>query len=303
MKIFSLLVLLCWAPLALGADAYISAKDIRDYARSRNLKLRSYVALVFDERDNELILDRRTDEVMPIASLTKLMTAMVILDARLDMDQTITISKADKDRIRYSHSRLKRGMTFHRRDLLQIALTASENRAALALARTYPGGKASFVAAMNHKAHALGLLRTHFVGPAGLGNDNVSTAWELMKIVEAASKYPEIRRFTTQKQDSITDLKHGRRVEFGNTNRLVHRRAWPMTLSKTGYTKDAGNCLVMQTEINSRPLIIVLLESWGKLSKYGDSNRIRDWLIRNERWLRKKQRRMQLRKATLLSKN
>jgi len=289
--------------MVVAVEAYISAKDIREHDRHRNLKLLSHVALVYDERDNEVILARNTDEVMPIASLTKLMTAMVILHAGLDMDQAITIRKADKDRIRYSHSRLKRGMTFSRRDLLHIALAASENRAALALARTYPGGHEEFVKAMNQMAQALGLTKTHFAGPAGLGNANVSTAQEMVKIVQAASKYRQIRQFTTEKKDSITDLRHGRRIEFGNTNRLVHRRAWPITLSKTGYTGDAGNCLVMQTEISERPVIIVLLDSWGKLSKYGDSNRIRDWLTNTERSIKRKQRRAQRKNATLLSEN
>jgi D-alanyl-D-alanine endopeptidase (penicillin-binding protein 7) len=136
---------------------------------------------------------------------------------------------------------------------------------------------------MNNKAQTLGLTKTHFSDAAGLHNNNVSTANELMQIVKAASQYPLIRDFTTQHQDSITDLHKGREVEFGNTNRLVKGDSWPITLSKTGFTSQAGNCLVMQTEINTRPVIIVLLESWGKLSKYGDSNRIRQWLLKTER--------------------
>ena len=213
---------------------------------------------------------------------------MVILDARLPMDEVITISKADKDRIRYSKSRFRKGMKFRRDDLLLIALVASENRAALALARTYPGGSTQFVKAMNHKAHELGLVKTHFSDAAGLANDNVSTANELLQIVKAASTYAEIRKFTTQTRESITDLNTGREVKFGNTNRLVKLDSWPITLSKTGFTHDAGNCLVMQTEINERPVIIVLLDSWGKLSKYGDSNRIKKWLIKTERKLIKR---------------
>ena len=239
--------------------------------------------LVFDVRDDEVIMERNAQEVVPVASLTKLMTAMVILDADLDMEQAITISKEDKDRIRYSKSRLRRGMTFSRQDLLLIALAASENRAALALARTYPGGSSEFVSAMNNKAHELGLTKTRFADSAGLGNENVSTAQELMQIVKAASEYPLIQEFTTTTQESIVDLKSKREITFGNTNRLVKRDSWPINLSKTGYTSDAGNCLVMQTEINARPVIIVLLESWGKLSKYGDSNRIKKWLMKTER--------------------
>ena len=265
----------------------VPAKDIREYANTHKLKLRSHVALVYDEHDNEIIFQRHADDVMPVASLSKLMTAMVILDAGLPMEEEITITKDDKDRIRYSKSRLRKGMKFNRADLLLIALLASENRAASALARTYPGGTRKFVAAMNDKARALGLTKTHFTDPAGLGKKNVSTAHEMMQIVKAASEYPVIREFTTQTKETIVDLNKGREVNFGNTNRLVKLDSWPIKLSKTGFTNDAGNCLVMQTEINDRPVIIVLLNSWGKLSKYGDSNRIKQWLTKTEQQIMK----------------
>lgn len=261
---------------------YVSADTIRKFAHRVRLRLRSHVALVYDERDKEVILDRHAGQEMPIASLTKLMTAMVVLDAGQPMDQVITITNADKDRIRYSRSRLRTGMKFTRRDLLLIALVASENRAALALARTYPGGTKAFVQAMNAKAKRLGLQHTHYSDPAGLGNGNYSTAYDLMQIVKSASDYFTIRDFTTQSRDSITNLRTGREVKFGNTNRFVKYDNWPISLSKTGFTDDAGNCLVMKTRIQSRPVIIVLLDSWGKLSKYGDSNRIKRWLIRTE---------------------
>ncbi len=264
-------------------ETYVSAKLIRENASRVNLKLRSYAAIVFDEHDNEVIISRNAEEVVPVASLSKLMTAMVMLDAKLDMDELIAISKADKDRLRYSKSRLRKGMKFTRKDLLLIALVASENRAAMALARTYPGGSNEFVNAMNRKAHSLGLIKTRFADPAGLSNDNVSTAQELLQIVIVASEYPLIREFTTQTRQSITDVNSQREIIFGNTNRLVKRDTWSIRLSKTGFTRDAGNCLVMQTKINARPVIIVLLESWGKLSKYGDSNRIKKWLTKTER--------------------
>ena len=305
MKILRLFILLCLTSVcysvSYGAEDYISAKDIREYARPATLRLRSHIALVFDTRDNEVIFSRNADDIVPVASISKLMTAMVILDANLDMDEPLTISKEDKDRVRYSRSRLKKGMIFTRRDLLNIALAASENRAAAALARTYPGGSIAFVAAMNLKAGTLGLTKTRFVDPAGLGNDNVSTAQELMQIVQAASEYPEIRLYTTQTKESITDLKKKREIVFGNTNRLVHRIAWPITLSKTGYTGDAGNCLVMKTKINDRPVIVVLLNSWGKLSKYGDSTRIKSWLTKVERKVIKKNNAKQQQVITSLS--
>jgi len=299
MKILHILIFFCWSPAVFGVevakidgphtslasedDTYISAEAIRDNASRVSLKLRSRAALVFDERDNEIIMELNAEEVVPVASLSKLMTAMVIIDAELDMNELITITKDDKDRIRYSRSRLQKGMKFTRRDLLLIALAASENRAAMALARTYPGGSDEFVKAMNMKASELGLKQTKFVDAAGLGNGNVSTAQELMKLVQTASEYPVICEFTTTTKESITDQKKNREITFGNTNRLVKRESWPVSLSKTGYTSDAGNCLVMQTKINERPVIIVLLESWGKLSKYGDSNRIKKWLIKTER--------------------
>jgi D-alanyl-D-alanine endopeptidase (penicillin-binding protein 7) len=288
MKILSLFLLLCWTSIAFGVEDtvpndYVPAKEIRENARRVNLKLRSHAAIVFDERDNEVILERNAAEVTQVASLTKLMTAMVILDAELDMEKVITITKADKDRIRYSKSRLQYGMQFTRQDLLMIALAASENRAAMALARTYPGGTEAFVSAMNNKAKELGLKQTRFADSAGLSNDNVSTAQELLQLVKAASDYPLIQEYSTQTRQSITDLNSQREITFGNTNRLVKKVSWPISLSKTGFTKDAGNCLVMQTRINARPVIIVLLESWGSLSKYGDSNRIKKWLTRIER--------------------
>ena len=288
MKIISLFIILCWASVAFGGedealDTYVPANTIRENANRVNLNLRSHAAIVFDERDNEVIIARNAEQVVPVASLSKLMTAMVILDADLGMEEVITITKDDKDRIRYSKSRLRTGMRFTRKDLLLIALTASENRAASALARTYPGGSEAFVSDMNRKAQTLGLTQTRFADPAGLSNDNVSTAQELMQLVKAASDYQVIREFSTQTQQSITDLNSQREITFGNTNRLVKKVAWPISLSKTGFTKDAGNCLVMQTQINARPVIIVLLNSWGTLSKYGDSNRIKKWLTKLER--------------------
>jgi len=269
-----------------AAQAYVPASAMRAFAEHARLRLKSQVALVYDERDGEIILKRHADKVMPVASLSKLMTAMVVLDGGQSLDEVITLTRADKDRIRYSHSRLRNGMKFTRRDLLLIALAASENRAALALARTYPGGTTAFVQAMNSKARRLGLQHTHFTDPAGLGNGNVSTAFDLLQIVKSASEYFMIREFTTQSVDSITNMHNGREVKFPNTNRLVRGDRWPITLSKTGFTHDAGNCLVMKTAINKRPVIIVLLDSWGKLSKYGDSRRIKQWMLKTEHRIR-----------------
>lgn len=276
-------VLLTKTSITKENHGYISARDIRKFANPKDLFLRSHVALVFDEREGELLFQRNANRVVPVASLSKLMTAMVILDAALPLDEIITITKQDKDRIRYAKSRLRYGAKLSRHDLLLLALLASENRAAAALARTFPGGTKRFVKAMNNKALEIGLKKTRFADPAGLHNDNVSTANELLQLVQSASAYDLIRQFTTTDKETIVDSATGRSMNVHNTNRLVKKASWPIRLSKTGFTNDAGNCLVMQTKIEDRPVIIVLLNSWGKLSKYGDSNRIKKWLIAIER--------------------
>jgi len=256
---------------------YVPAELIKRVGK-KYLKLRSLIAMVYDERDDMAILEQHIHRKTPIASLTKLMTAMVILDANLNMEELISITRADRDTVRYSRARLPEGVTLARRDMLMIALAASENRAALALSRTYPGGTKKFVEAMNHKARYLRLTNTHFADAAGLRNGNESTAEDLVKMVKAASQYTMIREFTTVQKDVVVDQVTGRIVKFLNTNRLVRRDKLDISLSKTGFTSDAGNCLVMKVTLNSRPLIIVLLNSWGKLSKYGDINRIKRWI-------------------------
>ena len=263
-------------------DLQVSAEDIVRL-NAKAPFLRSAAALVMDEREGVVLYSRHKDEQHPIASVTKLMTAMVTLDRHLPMDEVITITKEDRDRLRGSASRLAIGARLTRHDLLFAALAASDNRAAAALARTYPGGRRAMLSIMNEKARILGMRHTHYADPAGLNNDSVSTARDLATLVYAAIRYPQIREFTTTSEFTVTDLRRHKPIEFVNTNRLVRSSAWDINLSKTGYTDDAGNCLVMETVIGERPVIIVLLNSWGKLSKYGDSGRIRDWLLRNER--------------------
>ena len=252
--------------------------SLKPYLDSNRLFLRSDVALVVDENDGAVLLDKNIYIQRPIASLTKLMTAMVTLDTNLPRDEAITITKADRDRLRGSKSRLSFGTKLTRRDLLKISLVASENRAALALARTYPGGKDAFVYAMNEKARRLGLKQTAFRDAAGLRSDNVSTAVDLSILVSAAYRYPLIREFSTTAIDYVKDLRSGRKIEFMNTNRLVRGKRWDIDLSKTGYIADAGHCLVMRANIADRQVVMVLLNSWGYLSKFGDANRIRKWL-------------------------
>jgi len=245
-------------------------------AESSDLELRSNVALVVDQTSGETVLAKNVDEQHPIASITKLMTAQVLLDAQLPMEQRVIITEEDKDTERNSRSRLRVGAELSRRDLLQLALMASENRAAHALARSYPGGVTAFVAAMNQKARELGMANTRFVEPTGLSSNNVSTAFDLVKLVRAGERYALIRQFTTTSSHDVEVL--GRNVRFNNTNRLVGSEKWDISLSKTGFIREAGRCLVMQAKIGGRALTIVLLDSFGSLTRLGDANRIRKWL-------------------------
>jgi len=215
--------------------------------------------------------------VVPIASITKLMTAMVMLDARLPMDEAVNVTEDELNKIRRAKSKLRVGMTLTRSEMLKLALMASENRAALALARSYPGGATAMVAAMNAKAHALGMQNTRFFDPTGLDSDNVSTAQDLVKMVAAARNYALIHQYTTSTSHSVEGLR-GRTMRFSNTNPLVRNASWNIGLSKTGYISEAGLCLVMEANINRRPVIIVLLDSWGKRTRVGDANRIKKWM-------------------------
>jgi len=260
-----------------------SASVLKQTLNPKRLFLHSSTALVLDESEGVVLYEKESSKKMPIASLTKLMTAMVILDAKLNLKEKIRIKRVDRDRLRGSKSRLSYGTILTRHDLLKISLAASENRAAKALARTYPGGSRAFIKAMNNKAKLLSMTRSHFKDSTGLHSKNVSTAKDLVKLVAAASKYPLIKKFTTIGKSYVTDLRSGWKVEFFNTNRLVRRKNWEISLSKTGYIADAGHCLVMETKISNRPTIIVLLNSWGKLSKFGDSNRIKRWIQNGEK--------------------
>jgi D-alanyl-D-alanine endopeptidase (penicillin-binding protein 7) len=238
--------------------------------------LRSASALVEDQATGELLLQKNAESALPIASITKLMTAMVVLDAHLDLQEPVTILEADRDVLRHSRSRLPIGTTLSRGDALLLALMASENRAAHALGRTFPQGLAAFVAAMNAKAAALGLGSARFEDPAGLSSGNVASARDLARIVDAAHHYPEIRTRTTTEAAEIP----GRRgpIPFHNTNRLLQSSRWRIGLSKTGFIDQSGECLVMQAELHERPTLIVLLDSTGRGARFGDADRIRQWL-------------------------
>jgi D-alanyl-D-alanine endopeptidase (penicillin-binding protein 7) len=258
---------------ALLGSGLLAAHGIQAMPR---LVLRSASALVMDQGTGELLLQKNSDAALPIASITKLMTAMVLLDAQPDLNAPVTILDEDKDLLRHSRSRLPVGTTLERGDALLLALMASENRAAHALGRTSPMGLKAFVAAMNAKAAALGLTMTHFEDPAGLSSGNVSSARDLARIVDAAHHYPLIRSCTTREEASI----QGRRgtIEFHNTNRLLQSSHWQIGLSKTGFIDESGQCLVMQAQLNERPTLIVLLDSTGRGSRFGDADRIRQWM-------------------------
>jgi serine-type D-Ala-D-Ala endopeptidase (penicillin-binding protein 7) len=242
----------------------------------RKLVLRSAAALVEDQRTGELLVQKQTSAILPIASITKLMTAMVVLDARLELQESLTIERGDVDVLRHSRSRLPVGTHLTRRDTLLLALMASDNRSAHALGRSYLGGFEACVTAMNAKAQSLGLTETHFEDTSGLSCSNVSSARDLVRLIDAAYRYPLIRELTTCKRATIHS---GRRtLAFHNTNLLIRSPRWQIGLSKTGFTDEAGRCLVMQANVAERPVLIVLLDSQGRLSRVGDANRIKQWL-------------------------
>ena len=240
-------------------------------------KLQSAIALIYDEKENRPLYTKNAENIAPIASITKLMTAMVVLDAKLPLDEMITICNDDADHIKGTHSRMTAGITLSRGELLKLALMSSENRAAAALARTYPGGMEAAVTRMNAKAQELGMHSTRFFDPTGLNSNNVSTAQDLVQMVRAAQYYEPIHQFTTSTTHTVEFPRH-RPMRFANTNPLVKNASWNIGLSKTGYISEAGRCLVMKATISNRPVIIVLLDSWGKRTRVGDANRIKKWM-------------------------
>jgi len=265
-----------WAKSPVRKASHRHSKNTVSEKAPGKLVLRSAAALVEDQQTGEYLVEKQATAVVPIASITKLMTAMVVLDSEINLNESFTIETKDMDTLRHSHSRLPVGSLITRRDALLIALMASDNRAASALGRNYPGGIAAFVAAMNAKAKSLGLAETHFVDSTGLSSGNVSSARDLARLVAAAYQYNLIREFTTSKNALIHN---GRRnLAFHNTNRLIQNPRWDIGLSKTGFIGEAGRCLVMQANVAKRPVLIVLLDSQGRLTRVGDANRIKQWL-------------------------
>lgn len=261
------------------AAAAPSAQTPHELVRAAGaLALRSNAALIVDQENGEALLTKNADEVRPIASLTKLMTALVVVDAKLPMDEVLEITNDDIDTERHTRSRLAVGTRLPRGDLLLLALMSSENRAARALSRNYPGGREAFVEQMNHKAQQLGMRSTHFSDPAGLSNGSVSTARDLQRLVSAAYAQPLIRNDTTQPESQFRVKR--RVLSFHSTNSLVRRTSsnWDIGLQKTGFTNEAGRCLVMQVTVLGHPLAMIFLDSYGKMTRYADAARVRRWL-------------------------
>lgn len=240
------------------------------------LELKSSVALVMDQETNEVLFSKNPQAVLPIASLTKLMTALVVTEAKLPLDETLTISQDDVDTEKGSGSRLRVGTQLTRGEMMHLALMSSENRAAHALGRHYPGGMNAFVAAMNRKAVELGMPDTRYVEPTGLSSHNQSSARDLATLVKAAHHHPLIRELSTSPEYQVAVGR--RQLQFRNTNGLVRSPEWDIGLQKTGYISEAGRCLVMQAKLAGRQLIMVFLDSAGKYSRIGDAERVRKWV-------------------------
>ncbi|MFM5126824.1 D-alanyl-D-alanine endopeptidase [Aeromonas veronii] len=254
-----------------------SSKSSSGFLERRDVpNLSSAAFVVANHRTGEVISERNGNRVMPIASLTKLMTALVVLDANLRLNEMLTVTNADIDRIKGTGSRLAIGSRLSRAEMLHIALMSSENRAASALARHYPGGQRAFVEAMNAKARMLGMWNTRYADSTGLNPRNVSTAQDLAKLAAAAASYPLIRQYSTDEQSYVRTNK--RQLHYLNSNRLIRERQWEFTLSKTGYIREAGRCLVLGTKVNREPVIMVLLNAETTNDRVADAKRIKTWL-------------------------
>lgn len=260
------------AEFALPSMGHISGLQHTDDV----LDLKSSVALVVDQDTNEVLFSKNPGAVLPIASITKLMTALVVTEAHLPLDEKLSVSPEDVSATAGSRSRLVLGTELTRGEMLHLALMSSENRAAHLLGRTYPGGLAVFIDAMNAKARALGMLDTRYVEPTGLSSSNQSSAQDLARLVRAAAEHPILRDLSTSPEAMVPVGRHS--VQFRNTNGLVRNPEWDIGLQKTGYISAAGRCLVMQAQLSGRKLIMVLLDSAGKYSRIGDAERIRHWL-------------------------
>lgn len=265
-----------------AAAALSAAAAIASVAAAQGPNLLSQAALIVDARTGDPIFAKNANNVTPIASITKLMTAMVVLDAQQNLDQTLTVDLDDLDFLKASRSRLSIGSELTRREMLRLALMSSENRAASSLGRFYPGGLSAAVAAMNAKAKSLGMLNTRYVDTTGLSPENVSTARDLAVMVQAAQRYPLIREFSTQPEEYVQIPATGKTLHFNNSNALIKSGGWDISLQKTGFIREAGRCVVMLAQIAQRPVVLVLLDSVGKFSRIGDAQRVKTWIETGE---------------------
>ena len=271
-----------------GADPSSRPASSNGGAASRTtsfrLDIHANIAAIADAETSTLLYEKNASRVTPIASITKLMTAIVTLDAKLPLTDLVTVSDADIDDLKGTRSFLSLGTTLSREAMLHLALMSSENRAAACLSRYYPGGRPAFIAAMNRKAQELGMDNSHFVSPNGLSPADVSTARDLVKLVKAACRYPLIRQFSTDTQFEVHVGKSGRvRLQYGNTDRLVGREDWEIELQKTGFINESGRCLVMDAQVDGRNLILVFLDAYGRLTCFADARRVRRQLAALER--------------------
>ncbi|MBV8665014.1 MAG: D-alanyl-D-alanine endopeptidase [Burkholderiaceae bacterium] len=265
------------AAVVRAAYAPSSVGDMEGLNHTRDaLSLQSNVALVLDQSSSQVLFDKNSEVALPIASITKMMTALVVVEAKQDMNEILEITEEDVDHEKNSSSRLRPGVRMTRGNMLHIALMSSENRAAHALGRNYPGGLQAAVAAMNAKAHELGMNDTHYVEPTGLSSQNVASARDLARLVAAASKEPLLCQYSTDTKYMVEA--GGRPLQYANTNHLVSNPTWDIMLQKTGYIIEAGHCLLMRAMIEGRAVVMVFLDAKGKYSGMADAGRIRKWL-------------------------
>jgi serine-type D-Ala-D-Ala endopeptidase (penicillin-binding protein 7) len=266
-----------YAPVIPAVPPVLSAGDLAGLNLTRDpLDLKSSVALVLDQSSSQVLFEKNSSIALPIASITKLMTGLIVVEAHQNMDEILEITADDIDREKNSASRLRIGSQLTRTNMLHIALMSSENRAASALGRSYPGGLPAFVAAMNAKARALGMTETRYVDSTGLSSHNIASARDLAKLVIAAHQQPLLCQYSTDVKYVVNTGNHS--LQYANSNHLVANPDWEIGLQKTGYISEAGRCLVMQTRIEGRPIVMVFLDSKGKQSRLADAGRIRKWL-------------------------
>ncbi|AZC27571.1 D-alanyl-D-alanine endopeptidase [Pseudomonas sessilinigenes] len=275
LSILSLLFAVSGTLLTHSVDAAETTAAPRDTSQ---LHIASGSALLLDLQTNKVIYSSNPDVVVPIASVTKLMTAMVVLDAKLPMNEYISVNISDTPEMKGVFSRVKLNSELSRREMLLIALMSSENRAAASLAHHYPGGYAAFIAAMNAKAKSLGMTHTRYVEPTGLSIHNVSTARDLSKLLVAARKYPLLSELSTTKEKTVAFRKPNYTLGFRNTDHLVNKEKWDIKITKTGFTNQAGHCLVLVTSMSNRPVALVILDAFGKYTHFADAGRIRNWM-------------------------